>query len=59
MKRLASRLFAIGAAIVLTAFPAAHAQKIKVGYWTSGVTLSSASGWSSEVPGEAGLDASS
>jgi len=39
VKRLASRLFAIGAAIVLTAFPAAHAQKIKVGYWTSGVSV--------------------
>ena len=40
MKRIASRLFAaVAAAILLTAVPAAHAQKIKVGYWTSGVSV--------------------
>ncbi len=40
MKRFASRLFAaVAAAILLTAVPAAHAQKIKVGYWTSGVSV--------------------
>lgn len=39
MKRLACHLFAIATAIILTAFPTAHAQKIKVGYWTSGVSV--------------------
>src|SRR6185503_5695334 len=38
MKRIAFNLFAIAAAALLAAAPA-YAQKIKVGYWTSGVSL--------------------
>src|SRR5690349_17998793 len=38
MKRLAPHWFAIAFALFLLA-PAAQAQKIKVGYWTSGVSL--------------------
>jgi NitT/TauT family transport system substrate-binding protein len=39
VKRLASNLAAIAAAFLLGASPFAHAQKIKVGYWTSGFSL--------------------
>ena len=39
MKRIAFNFVAIAAAALLAAAPAAHAQKIKVGYWTSGVSL--------------------
>ena len=39
MKRIAFHFFSIAAALVFVASPAAHAQKIRVGYWTSGVSL--------------------
>lgn len=39
MKSLACYFSTIAAAIILVASPAAHAQKIKVGYWTSGFSL--------------------
>jgi NitT/TauT family transport system substrate-binding protein len=39
VKRYANKLLAIAAVVVLAAAPAAHAQKIKVGYWTSGVSV--------------------
>lgn len=39
MRRLSFNCFAAIAAIALTIAPAANAQKIKVGYWTSGVSL--------------------
>ncbi len=39
MKRIAFHLLALSAAIFLATSPVAHAQKIKVGYWTSGVSL--------------------
>src|SRR5690348_5721725 len=39
MKRIAFHIFTVAAALLLAASPAAHTQKIKVGYWTSGVSL--------------------
>ena len=39
MKRLSHCLFALFAFTALAGVPSAHAQKIKVGYWTSGVSL--------------------
>jgi len=39
MKRQALHWFAIAAALILAFAPTAQAQKIKVGYWTSGVSL--------------------
>lgn len=39
MKRAVLRLLAVLAVAALAATPAAYAQKIKVGYWTSGVSL--------------------
>jgi NitT/TauT family transport system substrate-binding protein len=39
MKRIAEFFLALAAAALLAATPVAHAQKIKVGYWTSGVSL--------------------
>lgn len=39
MKQVIFRLLAALAVAALAAAPAAHAQKIKVGYWTSGVSL--------------------
>jgi len=39
VKRFVNPFLAVAAAILLTAIPAAHAQKIKVGYWTSGVSV--------------------
>ena len=39
MKRFVNPFLTVAAAILLTAVPAAHAQKIKVGYWTSGVSV--------------------
>jgi NitT/TauT family transport system substrate-binding protein len=39
VKRLSFHLVAIAAALLLGTSPSAHAQKIKVGYWTSGVSV--------------------